>query len=480
MRSTLVRAALFAAASVPSVSADGFTTQFLAIGAPPQDVATADLDGDGVADVVVAVPFAGLVSVTLSAGDGAFTPAAPVAFGGQPVAVALDDVDGDGSVDLVAVDAALGTLETARGHGDGTFTAPVASSIGTAPRALTLAHVDDDALLDAIVLRDAFTHPLCWLPGVGDGTFGAPVIPATGFGARAATTLDADDDGHVDLAVVDVETDTLRLLLGSPDGFAAPSPPIDVGAEPVAVAALDVDLDGDVDLITANTAGNDVSLLRNDGRGGFGSAASFDVGLNPTDLAIGDVTGDGLRDVVVSLGGAGSLVVLSPDGVGGIEAVATIPTGLVPLALAIDDVDGDLFDDVVSADAFANGVTVAQSTAGPWVDVGGAFAGPLGDAPLLGTGLPSPGGRVRFDAPTVPPGTPGVLVLGTRRIDQPNGPFVIVPSLDVVLPIVAGDAVSLTWPSAAVPTDEVFAQAFYGLGATVVATNALRSVVQWP
>src|SRR5579883_2853117 len=74
-------------------------------GAGPRAVAVADLNNDGVADLVVANNGNGTVSVLLGNGDGSFKPARPFTAGVQPDAVAVGDFNGDGIPDLVVANA---------------------------------------------------------------------------------------------------------------------------------------------------------------------------------------------------------------------------------------------------------------------------------------------------------------------------------------------------------------------------------------
>ena len=78
----------------PGAAAPSFTTQTtFASGKLPQAVAIADLNGDGVADLVTANYLDNTVSVLLGRGDGTFLPAAAYAVGQGPLAVAIGDLE---------------------------------------------------------------------------------------------------------------------------------------------------------------------------------------------------------------------------------------------------------------------------------------------------------------------------------------------------------------------------------------------------
>ena len=94
------------------------------------DVAVADLDGDGKPDLVVAnlgpTP-TGSVSVLLqdSARPGVFLAATSYPGFGQPLSVAIADLNGDGHPDIAVADGASGTVMLQSATSPGTFAQPV-------------------------------------------------------------------------------------------------------------------------------------------------------------------------------------------------------------------------------------------------------------------------------------------------------------------------------------------------------------------
>ena len=199
----------------------------------------ADVNGDGVADVVVTHSSASSnVSVLLGTGGGAL--AAPVGYitGNNPYALALADVNGDGKPDLVTASTYGGTIGDGSvsillGNGNGTFQTKTEIYGGAnSPTGLAVADFDGDGKLDVATLgrqpaptRGALVASLALgastspqvsiLRGNGDGTFASP----TSFANRAS-----DPSSPMTFAIVPYRASAHDVTITTCETTSAPAP----------------------------------------------------------------------------------------------------------------------------------------------------------------------------------------------------------------------------------------------------------------
>jgi hypothetical protein len=116
-------------------------------------VSAADLDGDGYPDLVLGDRVAGGVAVLRGAGDGTFGAAQvyPIGpTGSVPEALVVADLDLDGLPDVIAAD--RGAVAVLRGEGRGGLGAPRRFPAPAEPRALALSAADRDGQRDLVVV----------------------------------------------------------------------------------------------------------------------------------------------------------------------------------------------------------------------------------------------------------------------------------------------------------------------------------------
>jgi hypothetical protein len=329
-----------------------------ATGAGPYSVASADLDGDGVADLVVANYTGNSVSVLLGRGDGTFRPQVAYATGAGPFSVAIGDLNRDGVPDLAVANYAGGTVSVLLGRGDGTFQPQVSYAAGGSAAAVAMGDLNRDGALD-LVVANAKSAGVSVLLGQGNGTFQLPTGYATGASPMSLAIGDLNGDGVPDVVVANYGGNTVSVLLGYGGGTLHPQVGYATGSSPRSVAIGDLDGDGVPDLAVANFAGATVSVLLGQGGGTFQAQTTTSVWGSPSSLAIGQFNRDGKADLVVTSQSSNVLAILAGDGTGLFTNSGSNPaTGLVPTSVAVADLNRDGGPDLVVANYSSNTVGV--------------------------------------------------------------------------------------------------------------------------
>lgn len=161
-----------------------------------------------------------------------------------------------------------------------------------------------------------------------------------GGGAQSLAVADVNGDGVPDLAIANVYSGTIGILLGNGDGTFQGAVTYGSGssnAESVAIA--DVNGDGKPDLLVANGNGS-VAVLLGNGNGTFQAAVSYSSGGNICNsIAVADVNGDGKPDLVVG-NFNDSVAILLGNGDGTFQLGATYALQS-EFSVAVGDVNGD-------------------------------------------------------------------------------------------------------------------------------------------
>jgi hypothetical protein len=174
-----------------------------------------DLNGDGLLDLAAGGWFDAGIDVVFGQPDGSL--AGPVHYpqgGGQALAIA--DIDGDGIADLVAPDLASDSLLLYKSPLDGGIPAPSIIAIpisGGDVSGLVAADLNGDGLLDLVWTSQQSGG---FLSNLGRGKFGSSLPLAVQGGAFGGiVVVDLNGDGHPDIAV---NGSSLYLILSQLDG----------------------------------------------------------------------------------------------------------------------------------------------------------------------------------------------------------------------------------------------------------------------
>ncbi len=270
--------------TAPGATSPGFASQqTFAAGNLPESATAADVNDDGKPDLIVANTGDGTVSVLLNTTvPGAATPSFATqqtfATGSSPRSVTAADVNGDGLPDLIVANLSDNMVSvllntTAPGATTPSFAIQQTFATGTQPFMVTAADINGDGRPDLIVgyLSGNTVSVLLntTTPGAATPSFATQQTVAVGSKPLAVTAADVNGDGKPDLIVTNFNDNTVSVLLNATaPGATTPGFTTQMtfaaNGNPRWVTAADVNGDGKPDLIVANdTLANTVSVLLN-------------------------------------------------------------------------------------------------------------------------------------------------------------------------------------------------------------------------
>ncbi len=335
--------------------------------------------------------------------------------------VVTADLNGDGIPDLIEsnVSTACNCIAVQLGKGDGTFAPPVLYTFPFLNQGFTMlatADVNNDGKADVIVRQFTVannmvsTHILVYL-GNGDGTLAAPTDFSFIGGGDNILAADVDGDGNVDLVLATTNGEfsptqsSIAVMRGDGHGnFAAPVTvfgPDSTGATPVAVGDFDADGHADIALrLTHGTCTNGgcssdtIGILYGDGAGNFTEADVFTAAGDFVSVSSGDLDQNGTTDLMLVLDTPTSsgqdVAVLYGDN----RAHSVSPvflTSKIPLhqsrlfsSLPVSDFNGDLTNDfaILGVDSATNQVALdvfLRSASGAFTQQEVPFSSGIGD-----------------------------------------------------------------------------------------------------
>jgi hypothetical protein len=275
--------------------------------------------------------------------------------GPRPNALASADLDADGNADLIVGNAALtgggGGVAVLMGNPGGTFRPPILLLPAASVTSVTVADFDGDRFDDAAVIDIASGSVLILMNRGGRlslaGTYS--------FGAGGGTGLvagDFDGDGHPDLLLIHGST-SLFTLRGRGDGTFEPREITPAGNVffRSGAAVADVNKDGRADLVLASDEtgnGGAVLLFAGDSTTFLKDPVRFAFTEKPSYPTIADINGDGALDVVVTFTTTTRLGFVRGLGLPGAATSYSgfgVTPGQVPILIA--DFDGDRLPDVI-------------------------------------------------------------------------------------------------------------------------------------
>ena len=349
-------------------------------------VAIADLDNDGNLDVVAGAGEPGAIIISYGDGAGGLTETQTLTVEGDVRSVALADVNEDGLTDIIySVQRQSSGIRVMLNQGGRRWKSGKGPIEINTYEGLRAADVNGDGHVDIVAANassDLQGGIQVWL-GTGQGTWVAGAAPTVTGIYMDVAVADFNGDGRLDIAGAGWGVrGALRVWLGNPAGGWTALAPVSWGNF-YGLHVADINGDGRLDL-TAGTYKTGVRLFVGDGRGGFteefipknGSAE----GAPPEEASFWqalpvDVNGDGRPDIVAgSLDYKGVQVWLNQAGKGWKPVADMFPRTGTFYGLATADLNRDGRPDICAAN-FGEGLTLwAGRPAGAGIPAVGSAA----------------------------------------------------------------------------------------------------------
>ena len=353
------------------------------VGDHPNAVLSADMDGDGVADLLSADELSDYLSFMKGFGDGTFRRTQTIVAGSKPTGLAFVDVNHDGFPDIVASNFMSSDVTVNLGNGQGTFGARIRTLVSATPFGVVTGDWNGDTHIDVATLNTTQNN-ISILRGTGTGTFNNLTQIAVGQAPNGIVAADFNDDSILDLAVVNTNSANVQIWRGDGAGGFALNLTLATGAGSAPASATAPDLNGDTlpDLVVCVRSIDQVKVYIANGAGGFNNPVNLSTGYGPRAARADDINKDGFQDLLVAqsyISGTGELVVLTGNGSGTSWSAPTIvSTGPVPIQVVTGDYNKDGNLDVVTANLTGNSLSILSTTAS------GAFV--MADKVALGAG----------------------------------------------------------------------------------------------
>ena len=195
------------------------TASSFPVGDTPYAITTADFNGDGKVDLATANYASNDLSVLLGDGLGNFGPPSNLAVGDGgynhgPASITSADLNGDGFADLISAQTNMNQLAVLLGDGTGNFGSPTYFSAANGPFAVISDDFDGDGNPDLATANRSSAN-IAVLLGDGAGGFAAADYFPVGTGAYSLTSADFNGDGAPDLASSHIWSNNLSVLLNT-------------------------------------------------------------------------------------------------------------------------------------------------------------------------------------------------------------------------------------------------------------------------
>ncbi|MBI3818048.1 MAG: VCBS repeat-containing protein [Planctomycetes bacterium] len=332
------------------------------------DVAVADLNLDGVLDMIIPANDKKIVNIYHGGAGGTFQLSQTI----QPhqnlstsagAETHVSDLNGDGSPDFVI---ARKATEIYINNGVGAFAqgASLPASTATTPLKIDVGDINNDGVADIINFLTSYYI------GNGNGTFLPPQVvdPAVAY-PQSITLVDLNGDAQFDLLLMSAQNvDPIQLFVYYNTGLGLAGPPVKIPAVTYGISSLlcvDLNRDGSNDAMIGFPGAHVIAPFLNDGSGSITFPSIISTPLVTDYPALGDLDSDGRVDAAFF----GSSTIYS------LMNIQTIYSGTSPIGTATPGCFGVMGVSVASLPTVGNSLFGVYVTNAPRGAAGAAILG---------------------------------------------------------------------------------------------------------
>lgn len=336
----------------------------LATGEAPYEVLAADLNRDGMMDLVSLDWTGETVTVLMSKADG-FEPKISYPVGPTPRAAVIAPLLKEDCLCIAVLSESLEQITVLFGNGQGGLeqsgTIPLPS--GSRPVALATGDFNLDGITD-LVVSHAGTDTISIISSQGNYFFDEPVHIPVGKGPTGLYVEDLYRDGIPEIIVTNTDDDTVSIVSLTEWGYEETAV-LPCSSRPRRVQCADMDRDGVPDIVVSREFSTDIAVFYGNLRGTFTQdEVTFSGPVSR--FVVDDFTSDAIRDIAAllftdsreDLRPSGSFEVMQGDLYGNFKSTGLYGTGWGSNALRAVDMNRDGRVDIVTADLNTNSLSI--------------------------------------------------------------------------------------------------------------------------
>lgn len=293
----------------------------------PIQAAIGDLNLDGLPDVILSCESGGtdkisILKNTSSGGTISFAPHFEITSGSKTKQIALGDLDGDGLLDMVAAvpfSNAIFVYKNISTTASILFDQPIQLSDVYFPEGIAINDLNADGKPDIVATNthynDGANGVMVFQNNSTNNTgiaFLQPLLCTTNGTSSKIAIGDFDDDTKPDLAIINYIQDVgnytnfLSVFKNTSAGIISFAPKVDFNNgenNSYNISTDDIDRDGKLDIVLNIYHQNKIAILKNTTTQGVISSSAFTSGIDlltsdtPLAFAVGDIDGDNLPDI---------------------------------------------------------------------------------------------------------------------------------------------------------------------------------------